>query len=265
MKAFSPSPMMGVSPGFGRVWLNPPYCRAQARGTRRVSSPVRDPPHQFGAVDLAAGERHGRRLQNGPIQGHARNARRVRGGELCCGAKARARKAPKASAVVRLGLLGAGRQHPEHVEAADFLLDRGGKKNGGPGHNGPISNHPRRPIASLSQNVAQAGQTPPFQGCCSPSLWPRPANLRRHRFAGRAEALKKLAEVGRDEILAAAARLWEAGKEPTQSAVLKRMKEAERKEASHGAWGFALEVAGPNDSGHVRRPRSRGPADPSQP
>jgi hypothetical protein len=64
--------------------------------------------------------------------------------------------------------------------------------------------------------------------------------------------LKTVAEVGRDEILAAAARLWEAGKE------------AERKEASHGAWGFALEVAGPNDSGHVRRPRSWGPADPSQ-
>jgi hypothetical protein len=75
-------------------------------------SPARDPPHQFGAVDLAAGERHGRRLQNGRIQGHARNARRVRGGELCCGAKTRARKAPRASAVMRLGPLGAGRQLP---------------------------------------------------------------------------------------------------------------------------------------------------------
>jgi hypothetical protein len=101
-----------------------------------------------------------------------------------------------------------------------------------------FSNHPRRPIASLSQKVAQAGQTPPFQGRCSPSLWPRPANLRRHRFAGRVKALKELAEVGRDEILAAAAKLWEASKEPTQSAVLKRMKEAERKEAPHGAWAL---------------------------
>ena len=85
-------------------------------------------------------ERHcrgGGTRYRGALQGHARNARRVRGGELCCSAKTRARKAPNVSAVMRLGPHDAGRQHPEDVEAADFLLDRGGKKNGGLGHNGP--------------------------------------------------------------------------------------------------------------------------------
>jgi hypothetical protein len=43
---------------------------------------ARDPPQELRAVDLAGGERHRRRLQDVVIQGHARGAGDVRGGEL---------------------------------------------------------------------------------------------------------------------------------------------------------------------------------------